>query len=586
MTRTRKKLCPNRALLVVVVLVAGLHMSTGNLCAQQPAQTSAADTSSPRDTLRSFIDAGNELVALIKRDKFFDESLPEHRRVAERMLDCLDLSEIPLYSRQEMSGEVAVCLKEILDREELPAWEEIPGTPEIEAAGGYESLSIWRIPGTRITIARVVDGPRKHEYLFSTGTVARAVDYFESVEPLPYRTTGPVVSPRLHEWYFTVPGNPRLAALVETMPENMRNHRTLGVASWKWPAILIALVVSAGLIFLAWWLQWKISSRIRVRRPVLYGLSVVFSVFAVFVPIGLQHFVDDYLSVRGDALYILSFLISITLLLTIFVLVFGLLTRMAEAIIATPWVKRQSLNAELIRIVFKLLTLVAWVAVFVAGGQYLGVPIGTLLASAGIFGAAIALASQDILKSLFGTITLLGDKPFRVGDFIKVGDYEGTVEDIGLRSTKLRLLAGHCVRIPNDQVANQDVENITNREYIRRQASIYLPLDTTREKVEKAVATVREKLDQHENEHFDRPARVVLEEFDSSGFCIRFWYWFSTPDIWECREFNSRINLEIFREFERQQITYSLPLRHTYWKHDHEQGPLEINIQNPNPAPD
>jgi len=87
--------------------------------------------------------------------KYVDRSAPEFVAVGERVLDCLDTSKLPAFARLERAGEVAACIKEILDRVELPPWEKIPGRQQIEAAGGFEKLSRWRIPGTRLTIARV-----------------------------------------------------------------------------------------------------------------------------------------------------------------------------------------------------------------------------------------------------------------------------------------------------------------------------------------------------------------------------------------------------------------------------------------------
>ena len=140
---------------------------------------------------------------------------------------------------------MAVCLKEILDRVSLPPWEEIPGTEDIEKAGGFEKLSHWRIPGTRITIARVEEGPHRHEYLFSPGTVERAVTYFKQVESKKYRKEdGPEVSKNLYQWYVSVPGHPAYAAIVSRLPERMQRGRTCGLANWKWPGILVTLLIA------------------------------------------------------------------------------------------------------------------------------------------------------------------------------------------------------------------------------------------------------------------------------------------------------------------------------------------------------
>ena len=298
----------------------------------------------------------------------------------------------------------------------------------------------------------------------------------------------------------------------------------------------------------------------------------------LLVSSGFQNVIQDFLTVRGTPLYLFSFLADLAAVIAAFIVIFSTVNRIAETIIASPRINTYGLNAQLIRIVSQLTSMVLSLVLIIFGGQYLGIPVGTLLASAGIFGAAIALASQDVLKSLLGTVTLLSDKPFRVGDRVRFKEYEGWIEDIGLRSTRLRLLEGHVVRLPNDQLANSDVENISNRKQIRRKAMIHIPLDTPCEKVEKAVSIIRERLENHPGMSPGHPPRVILEEFGSQSFCIWFWFWFSPPDIWAYREFSSRINFEIFRDFELHGIQYSLPFRHTFWKHDDEQGPFDIRV--------
>ena len=199
-------------------------------------------------------------------------------------------------------------------------------------------------------------------------------------------------------------------------------------------------------------------------------------------------------------------------------------------------------------------------------GQYLGIPIATLLASAGIGGVALALGAQDSLKTVFATITIMADKPCRVGDRIVADRFDGFVEDIGLRSTKLRLLNGHVVTLPNGLLANQEVENIARRTSIRRNAEIHIPLDTPCERVEKAVAIIREKLTDHEGMDPELPPRVFFDEFGPEIFRIRFIYWYSPPDYWDFKAFGEKLNFEIFRAFEAEGIQFSLPLRHSYWK--------------------
>jgi MscS family membrane protein len=258
-------------------------------------------------------------------------------------------------------------------------------------------------------------------------------------------------------------------------------------------------------------------------------------------------------------------------------LIIGVSSRVAESIIAMPLVSRGSLDANLIRIVCRVLGIVAAVIVFLEGGRYLGFPLTTLIASAGIGGLAIALSAQGLIKGLFGTVTILLDKPFRVGERIVVNGHDGVVEEIGLRSTKVRAFqTNHLISIPNDLMADSEVENIGKRMHIRRSSDIHIPLDTSLEKVERAIAIVRDVLEDHEGMNPKFPPRVYFTDINPDAFNIRLIHWFTPPDLWQHYAFCEQVNLKIFRAFEEDGIQFSLPLRHSYWKHDGEQGPLEV----------
>ena len=538
----------------------------------------AADTSSPRDTLRSFIESCNEISEIINKQKYFDPDSPEHAAIVYRIIDCLDTSQLPAFARDEYSAEVAVCIKEILDRVQLPPWEEIPDVEEIQAVGGYEQLSRWRIPDTRITIARMEEGLQKHEYLFSAGTVSRAVDYYESIKSMPYRTDGPEVSQGFHEWYLSAPRNPMLGKIVNQLPQWMQTGRSFGMTTWKWPFFLVAFAVSVGIMVVLYWIYLKQTQTVSQMGLFKYWMTLSLPIIAVCVPLVYMNVVETKLGLRGVPLYLTDFLSILTSLIAGVVVIFATTNRVSETIIASPSVNPQGLNAQLIRIVSKLVGFAAVVALVLWGGQYLGFPIGTLLASAGIGGVALALGAQDTLKDLFGTLSLMADKPFRVGERIILGKYDGVVEDIGLRSTKLRLLTGHLVTLPNDQLARSDVENVGRRPHIRRIADIHLPLDTPRESIEKALAIIRAELEEHEGMDPDFPPRAFFTDYLPTAFNIRVIYWYNPPNYWDFLEMSEKVNLAIFRAFEEQEIQFSLPTRITHTSLASQEKPVEVKM--------
>jgi MscS family membrane protein len=579
---TRRASAAGSAFLTLLVVACAVARPDIAAAAEALNAMRPADTSSPRATLRSFIDSCNELHRRIREATYFDRSSPKHHPLAVRVLDCLDTSELPEFAREELASEAACCLKEILDRLELPPEEEIPDIGAIQAAGGVEKLSRWQIPGTRITIARVEDGPRRHEYLFSPGTVGRAVEYYRDVKSLPYRTTGEEVSEGLYIWFLSAPGHPAIGAVVDRLPDWTREQR-FGLAIWKWAGLLLALVVALLLMAAAYRLGRSLARRYHDEALFRYCLTIVFPIIATLIPVAFKDLAFSYLMLRGTPLYVTSFCADLLALLASLVVVFGVSNRIAAVIIASPHINPQGLDAQFIRIVSKLMSLVVSVVIFLQGGHYLGFPLTTLLASAGIGGLAIALAAQDTLKTLFGTIMLLTDKPFRVGERIIVDKYDGVVEDIGLRSTKIRLLTGHQATIPNDQLAGNDIENVGRRPYIRRIADVHIPLDTPRETVEKAVGIIRTALENHEGMAADFPPRVYFFDFQPTAFVIRAIYWYNPPQYWDFLAFGERLNFAIFRAFEQQGINFTLPARVTHTNIESRQAPLEVKVAGNSP---
>lgn len=190
-------------------------------------------------------------------------------------------------------------------------------------------------------------------------------------------------------------------------------------------------------------------------------------------------------------------------------------------------------------------------------------PITSILAGLGVGGLAVALAAQDTIKNFFGSLVIFADHPFQLGDSVSVDGTDGVVEQVGMRSTRLRTLDGHLVTIPNGELANKTIRNITKRPFIKRTANIALHGGTPPEKVECAIAIIKEELNRASGKmHPDMPPRVHFNEVGAAALNIQVIYWFApASDYWGFMAFNQAFNLALLRRFSAEGIEFALPGR-------------------------
>jgi MscS family membrane protein len=193
--------------------------------------------------------------------------------------------------------------------------------------------------------------------------------------------------------------------------------------------------------------------------------------------------------------------------------------------------------------------------------------IGAWLAGLGIAGLAVSLAAQDSLKNLFGSITILLDQPFRVGDRIIYGNYDGVVEEIGFRSTRIRLPSGNLVNVPNSNIVNNPVENVGARPFICRNINLSLSPRTSPEKIQRALQLLRgimleDDLREPIHPKIDgqiKQPRVFFSELKPDGPAIAVTYWFAPPDHIAFMEHAEKMNVRILAELSQAGIALSQP---------------------------
>ena len=219
------------------------------------------------------------------------------------------------------------------------------------------------------------------------------------------------------------------------------------------------------------------------------------------------------------------------------------------------------IDNTLIPIIRRTALSVVWALGIVMALNNVGVDVATLIAGLGIGGLAFALAAQDTIKNIFGGFTILTDRPFRIGDRIKVDGFDGFVEDIGIRSTRLRSLEKRLISIPNYKIVEASVENVSDEQMRRVMIKINLTYSTTPEKMEEAIRILKnlpnviENLDNNE-------IIATFDEFADSALVIKFMYYVNK--IGDVIETPSEVNFEILRSFTKAGLKFAYPTQTVY----------------------
>jgi len=191
-------------------------------------------------------------------------------------------------------------------------------------------------------------------------------------------------------------------------------------------------------------------------------------------------------------------------------------------------------------------------------------PITSILAGLGVGGLAVALAAQDTIKNFFGSLVIFADKPFELADRVVVNGHDGTVEEVGFRSTRIRTLDGHLVTVPNGELANMTIQNIGKRPYIKRVMNIGITYDTPPEKVEEALAILRDILDHHEGMNEEFPPRVYFNQYNDCSLNIQAIYWYHPPSYWDFLAHAESVNMDLLRRYNERGIEFAFPTQTIY----------------------
>jgi MscS family membrane protein len=216
-------------------------------------------------------------------------------------------------------------------------------------------------------------------------------------------------------------------------------------------------------------------------------------------------------------------------------------------------------------IVNRTLLVVVWIIGLVMALSNVGVNIGALLGTLGIGGIAFALAAQDTVKNIFGAFTILTDKPFNIGDTVRIDSFEGTIVDVGIRSTKIMDYDKRLITIPNYKIADALIINISSENPYRRVVmKIGLTYDTTPEKMQEAMNLLKSMPSKVPNLKQDE-VTVFFSDFGDFAMGITFIY-FIEKDA-GIQMVTSNVNMEILTSFNKAGLSFAFPSQTLYIDH-------------------
>lgn len=215
-------------------------------------------------------------------------------------------------------------------------------------------------------------------------------------------------------------------------------------------------------------------------------------------------------------------------------------------------------------ILYKVIrVLLVILAIIIIAAEFDFKQLNSILAGIGIGGAAIALASQDLIKNFFGGFVVLTDKSFHVGDFINVDNNEGTVEELGFRSTKIRTLEQEVIVVPNSKFTDSAVINYTKRSMRRASFRVGATYDTPSEKLKDLIEKIEEMLSSHTMVQ-ENSVLVKFDKFGSNSLEILIQYMINTADYGLYMNVKAEINFMIMDLFEKEGVAFALPSMSVY----------------------
>jgi MscS family membrane protein len=349
---------------------------------------------------------------------------------------------------------------------------------------------------------------------------------------------------RVDGWYDALPDR----WVRGWMPAPLQRYGPRDLMWWQWLALpaLLALALALGRILGA--LTTAFLHRVSLGTPTEWDerlLARTSPALTLLWAVAMAALLQPRLALPTETDHVLRSLLGGAATLVVFWALWRSVDVWAEFIMERPWAKDSAAARSLLSVTRNFVKVFVAVGGLVATLAALGYPVATVLAGLGIGGLALAFGAQKTIENLFGSISLAADQPFRVGDLVKVGEFTGNVERIGMRSTRVRTPDRTVVTIPNGQLADMQIEDFASRDRIRFSATVGLVYDTTEAQARRVVSQVEAMLRANPKVWPDPVAKLL--GFSPSSLDVEVLCWFTTSDYGEFRELRQEALLGIMR---------------------------------------
>ena len=506
------------------------------------------DLDSPASTLGTFLEAMDDPVDY------------------DRAIKALDLSS----EGEDTARDNADRLFGILNRiEKVQLWQH-PSARDLAAGRDYPGLTeteyvffprypdhgqvTWQVDigDNSIVLARTEDG-----WKFSADTVAGIRDLHGRLRELP------VLEGLVDEVERSI-----TLRLERELPSVLVENEFLTLKYWQWIGLFVLIFVGVFLDFAVRFGVALVSRRIIARkggevsrqslrktvRPFGLAVAALYWLWAI-----------GLLGLPAEALRVLLPAVRFFAMLAMVWAGFRVTDLVTEVLAGKAARTESKFDDLLIPLIRKTIKVFIFVFGLIYIADSLKIEIAPLLAGLGIGGIGFAFAARDTLENFFGSVTILTDRPFQIGDSVEIGDVMGTVEALGFRSTRIRTFYNSLVTIPNGNLVRAVVDNYGRRKYRRWKTHIGITYDTPPDRIEAFCEGIRELIRLHPYTRKDYYA-VWLNEFAATSLNVLLYVFFEVPDwVTELRE-RDRLMLDIIRLADRLGVEFAFPTQtlHVY----------------------